>query len=913
MGCPGVGDVVLLTGATGFVGTEVAARLLGRADLEIVSLVPTSTDAEALHLSDRAWWHRRDLRAELGRRVHAFAGDVAKLRLGLDPAVYDDLCDRVTHIVHAAADLRVDASVEDLRHTNVDGVVHVLDFARSVRGLARLVHVSTAYVAGGRSGTVSEDDLTDAFGFQSPYEQTKFEGERLVRAAASELPVSIVRPAMIVGDSRTGDIKTFNTFYAPLRLFLSGKLRVVPASRDLRVNIVPVDYVADVIVRVTFEPAAVGVTFHLTTPTGQLPTAGEVVAVTRRWARDRLGVPLPSPVFLPIGLRLGGRTGRLLAPYFRERRRFRRDHTDEVLGPTVPDWHTYLPILLEHATAHGFLHRSDRTVHEQVMFRLAGRRLPVRFADVDAKGGRTARPATEVRHDIARAVVALRAMGVGPGTRVAIVGSNGTRYLAVDVAIGLVGGVSVPLYPTAPPEELDDVLRRSRAEILFVGAPTVMERLDELSTTLPVVSFCRDDPPVGREVVGWTSFLESGEGSEVTERAPVGPDDLATIRYSSGTTGPPKGVAFTHAQLRWMAETIASLVPWSARRRPARYLSFLPMSHVVEGILGTYSPYYLPAPVEVTFLEDLRRVASTLPAVRPTVFFSVPRLYQRVWEELGRSSIGARYQRMRAGPLRRVLRRAVRRAMLRRAGLDRCGQLIVGSAPVDEQLLRSFRELGVEIHDAYGLTEAPLVALNRPDRNRIGTVGEPLPETEVRVADDGEVRVRGPQVTVGYVDEDEQPVHDGWLSTGDLGHLTDDGWLVIDGRKKDLLKTAYGKYLQPLKIEALLRRIPGVAEAMVVGEGRPFCAALLWVEVIDDAEAIDAAVGDVNRHLSHPEQVKRWAVLPNDLSIEAGDLTANFKLKRRQVEARFRGVIESLYEAHPSAPIRSATGAKERV
>jgi long-chain acyl-CoA synthetase len=905
-----MGDVVLLTGATGFLGTETAARLLERADLEVVSLVHARSDADAVHASSRAWWYRPSIRAELGNRVHVVAGDVSKLRLGLDPRTWADLSARVTHVVHAAADLRVDAGIGELRRTNVDGVAHVIEFARSAPRLARLVHVSTAYVAGRRRGAVSEDDLTDAFGFESPYEQTKFEGERLVRDAASDLPVVIVRPAMIVGDSRTGDIKTFNTFYAPLRSFLWGTLPIVPARRGLPVNIVPVDYVADSIVRLTFEPDVLGLTFHLTTPTDQLPTAGEVVDLARRWARDALGVRLRRPLFLPIGPGIGGRTGRLLAPYFRERRRFRRDHADEVLGPTVPDWHAYLPMLLDHATAHGFLHRSERTVHEQILFRLAGRRLSVRFMDVDVEGGRTKRTASEVRSEIAQAVAGLRAMGVGRATRVAIVGSNSTRYLVVDVAVGLVGGVSVPLYPTAPPDELDDVLRRSHAAVLFVGASSVMQRLGELSTALPVVSFCRDEP-VPRGVIGWTSFLASGDDEEISESAPIDPDDLATIRYTSGTTGPPKGVAFTHSQLRWMAETIASLVPWSVRTRPARSLSFLPMNHVVEGILGLYGPYYLPAPVDVTFLEDFRSVSSTLPGVRPTVFFSVPRLYQRVWEEFDRSSIGARYLRMRAGLLRRALTPAVRHALLRRAGLDRCGQLLVGSAPVDEQLLRCFRGLGVDIHDAYGLTEAPLVSLNRPGRNRIGTVGEPLPQTQVRVGGDGEVLVRGPQVTVGYVGENEQPVRHGWLSTGDLGHMTADGWLVIDGRKKDLLKTSYGKYLQPAKVEALLRRIPGVVEAMIVGEGRPFCAGLLWAQDGHDAATIDIAVMEVNRGLSHPEQVKRWAVLPNDLSIDRGDLTANLKVRRRSVESRFRDVIESLYAEHPTTS-RSAIGAEVR-
>jgi long-chain acyl-CoA synthetase len=900
-----MGDVVLLTGATGFVGTEVASRLLARADLEIVALVPARTDDDAIEASERAWWYRAHLRAALDDRIHVVAGDITQPRLGLTRSTYADLCRRVTHVIHAAADLRVDASVEELRPVNVDGVARILDLARSARALRRLVHVSTAYVAGMRPGTVREDDLTDAFGFGSPYEQTKFEGERLVRAAASQLPVTIVRPSMIVGDSRTGDIKTFNTFYAPLRLFLSGKMRFVPARRRLLVNIVPVDYVADAIVRLTFDPAAEGRTFHLTTPADRLPTAGEVLGFARRWARDRLGVRLPAPVFLPIGARVGGRTARLLAPYFRERRRFLRDHVDEALGPEVPDWHAYLPVLLEHAVARGFLHRSDRTVHEQVVFRLASRHFPVRFGDVDAAGRRTLRPAAEVRDEIARAVAALRAMGVGRGTRVAIVGTNSTRYLVVDVAVGLVGGVTVPLYVTTPSQELDDVLRRSRAELLFVGAPSVLGRLEELSVTLPVVSFCRDEP--GRSAISWTSFLASGEDAEVSETAPVGPDDLATIRYTSGTTGPPKGVAFTHAQLRWMAETMSSLLPWGVRTRPARYLSFLPMNHVVEGILGTYSAYDLPAPVEITFLEDFRRVASSLPEVRPTVFFSVPRVYERLWEGLERSPAGVRYLAMGDGILRRILRPVVRRAMLRRAGLDHCAQLIAGSAPVDDRLLASFRELGVEIHDAYGLTEAPLVALNRLGRNRIGTVGELLPETRIHIGDDGEVLVRGPQVMTGYVDEDEQPFRDGWLSTGDLAHLSADGWLTIDGRKKDLLKTAYGKYLQPSKVEGLLRRIPGVSEAMIVGEGRPFCAALLWVDGDIDPAEIDGAVSDINARLSHPEQVKRWVLLPYDLSIEGGELTANLKLKRGRVQERFRAAIESLYEERPAARVRSAT------
>jgi long-chain acyl-CoA synthetase len=237
--------------------------------------------------------------------------------------------------------------------------------------------------------------------------------------------------------------------------------------------------------------------------------------------------------------------------------------------------------------------------------------------------------------------------------------------------------------------------------------------------------------------------------------------------------------------------------------------------------------------------------------------------------------------------------------------LDRCAQLISGSAPCSEDLLQNFRELGIEIHNAYGMTEAPLVTLNRLGANRLGTVGEPLPQTEIRLAEDGEVLVHGPQVMVGYFDEvaggeTTQPFQDGWLLTGDLGCFSPEGSLVLKGRKKELFKTSYGKYVQPAKIESLLREIPGVAEAMLVGEERPYCVALLWVQskVLDteSAQLIDRLVGKVNHDLSHPEQIKRWAVLANDLSVEAGDLTANLKLRRQVVARRLEDVLEGLYD-----------------
>jgi long-chain acyl-CoA synthetase len=317
---------------------------------------------------------------------------------------------------------------------------------------------------------------------------------------------------------------------------------------------------------------------------------------------------------------------------------------------------------------------------------------------------------------------------------------------------------------------------------------------------------------------------------------------------------------------------------------------------VVEGILGNYSSYYAPAPLEITFLEDFHRLTQALVDTRPVILFSVPRFYEKLWERFAASKQGGRY--IRGKRLMRDLKRPfIKRGLLKKSGLDRCAQFIVGSAPSSTGLLQDLRELGVEVHNAYGLTEAPLVTLNRAGRNRIDTVGEPLPMTELAISDGGEVLVRGPQVMSGYVGGEEDPLEDGWLRTGDHGSI-DDGYLMIDGRIKEVMVTSYGKNVQPMRVESLLRSIPGVTEAMLVGEGRPFCVAILLTEGGLDEKRLalmDEGVRMINQELSGPERPKRWMVLPSDLSIGSGDLTANLKIRRSIITERLGTLIDSLY------------------
>jgi len=910
---------VLLTGATGFIGTQVALELLKRPATKILALVRAADAKEAEHRARRAWWDQQVLSSEIGRRITLVAGDVSRERLGMDEMEYAGISKQITHVIHTAAEVRLDASAKALQMVNVQGTANVLEMARAAHrdhGLERFAHVSTAYVAGKRTGEIFEGDLTDEKGFASEYEKSKYEAEKLVRDAGREIPVTIFRPGMVVGHSVSGYVRNFNTLYLPVRLYLTGRSRILPVSPSMRVNFVPVDYVAGAVATLAFVSRAEGKTFHLTAPPEKLPTVRELVAAVRRWAQKDAGIQLPAPLFLPIAslVKRDGEVMGLLSPYFNQNKRFGRQNTDSILGPYRLDWKEYLERLLGFALYNGFLHRSPRTVHEQILFRLESRSRPVRCFDI-IEGETVERPAAELRRQMLEASGALKAMGIGPGDRVAMVGLNSTRYLALDVAIGLAGGVSVPLYYTSPPGEIDGILKASGAKLLLIGAPKVLERLGELTTDIAVISFCRGDVPAafsGR-VTGWEEFLGKGKREMNVEEAPVAPDDLATLRFTSGTTGFPKGVEFTHRGVRWMGEAVASLFPFNARSNEVFYLSFLPMNHVVEGILSTYAMFYAPAALSVYFLEDFRALSRTLPAVRPTVFFSVPRVYERMWEGLQESAAGRRYLRS-GGMTRALMRGAIKRGLLRRAGLDRCAQLMVGSAPASEELLSDLRELGIEVHDAYGLSEAPLVTLNRLGANRIGTVGQPLPETEIRMARDGEILVRGPQVTRGYFGENEQPFLDGWLRTGDLGRM-DGGYLVIEGRKKELLATSYGKKIQPGKIEGLLRMIPAIVEAMVVGEERPYCTAMLWVGKgwkPDDAGTLDNAVRGINARLSHPEQLRRWAVIENDLAIETRELTANLKLRRGEVLCRREAVVKALYSEEEAPPAVVHLGADGR-
>ncbi|MBR0282664.1 MAG: AMP-binding protein, partial [Oscillibacter sp.] len=529
-------------------------------------------------------------------------------------------------------------------------------------------------------------------------------------------------------------------------------------------------------------------------------------------------------------------------------------------------------------------------VFEQARVRRESGRYPICYYDVSADGIRKV-TGPEANRRINKITSALWAWGVRKGDRIALTGVNSVEYMALEQALGLLGAVSVPIYYTTPPAETALLLRKSGATWFFIGDRRMMEQLDGLSTDAQIVSFSAGEAVKHPTAMPWARFLE--RATESAPRQYPGPEDLATIRYTSGTTGEPKGVTFRYAQLAWMGEVLANLLPWKDRNRSLRYLSFLPLSHVVEGILAAYAPYYLLARVDYYYLNDFNALSAALPKVRPNVFFSVPRFYEKVWNQAASSRIGKAWLAAKEGPRKRALSAILRKGILRKAGIDRCKQLIVGSAPVSETLLRNFRALGIEIHNAYGQTEAPLISINRLGDNVIPTVGAPLPETTVRVAPDGELIAEGPQVTPGYYGLDAENIRNGVLRTGDLGRVQDNGHIALYGRKKDFIVTAYGKNVSIPKLEEKLKDIPGVSEAMLIGEGRPYCTALLWLdEPISD---LDSYMERINAELSRPERIRRYRVASRPLRVQAGELTPNLKLKRANIEARFAREIEEMY------------------
>jgi long-chain acyl-CoA synthetase len=554
---------------------------------------------------------------------------------------------------------------------------------------------------------------------------------------------------------------------------------------------------------------------------------------------------------------------------------------------------------------------------------------------------------------VRRVARALIDAGLRPGDRVAVLGQNRPEWLYCHLGTMAAGGATCGIYPTSSPEQVAYLLRHSEARVLF------LEDEEQVEKALPVLG----DTAVERVVV-WDpkglwgfddarielldAFLgEDDADGRVEERvASVEPDDIAMVIYTSGTTGPPKGAMLTHRSILFMADALQRANPI---RPDDEGVSYLPFAHVYENLVSVFLP--LRAGSVVSFVEKPETLFANLREVSPTVLAGVP----RVWEKLRSTvelrmeqstplkrrafawalEVGYRYSRAReAGapiPLRlasahALASRGVLGPLQRVLGFDRLRLALCGAAPASPQMFAWYHALGVPLLEGYGQTESTgVISVNRAGRARVGTVGEPLEGVSVRIAEDGEILARGPLVFAGYFKEPaltaETVDDEGWLRTGDVGRL-EDGYLSVVDRKKDILITAGGKNVTPASIENALKWSPYIQDAVVVGDGRKYLAALILIDeetVVkyaqdhrivystfedlarsrDVVRLIQAEVDRVNKTLSHVETVKRFALLPRRFYEEDGDVTPTKKVKRRALERRYADLVESLYSERP--------------
>jgi len=545
----------------------------------------------------------------------------------------------------------------------------------------------------------------------------------------------------------------------------------------------------------------------------------------------------------------------------------------------------------------------------------------------------------------------LNGLGIQPGDRVAILSEKRPEWAMADYAILCAGAWSVPIYPTLPAGQVGPLLCDCGARAIFVSS---LEQLGKILTiraqcpTLDHVILIEGNPP--REA-GFATFHEVVERGRPTlemspavfeqRRSRVRPEDVATIIYTSGTTGEPKGAMLTHGNLASNAVSGSEVIPFTA---DATALSFLPLSHVFERTTD-YAYFYRTA--SIAYAESIEKLAANFVEVNPHCFAAVPRVYEKVHARImAKAEAGSGLKRKIFGWAARVGRARVPYlqeekplpAFLAmkskiadvlvfqkiRAALGKNFRFAVsGGAPLARELAEFFIGAGVQIYEGYGLTEtSPIICVNGPGRWRLGTVGRPLRGVELRIAEDGEILTRGPHIMKGYFNKPQATAEaidrEGWFHTGDIGEIHD-GYLSITDRKKDLIVLAGGKKAAPQPIENALKRSPYVALPIVIGDRQKFLAALIvpnfdrlrqWAaaakidvkwDAIDSQPQVralfQAEIDAYNADRPHHEQIRAFALLPSDLTVEDGSITPTLKVKRRILESRYASLIETMYAA----------------
>ena len=546
----------------------------------------------------------------------------------------------------------------------------------------------------------------------------------------------------------------------------------------------------------------------------------------------------------------------------------------------------------------------------------------------------------------------LLSLGLEPGDRVAILGDNRPEWLICHLGAMTAGGATCGVYPTSAAEQVAYVVGHSEANVLFVENEEQVDKVLQIMDKVKVAQVVVWDPKglwgfSHEKMIFFDEFLAKGE--EYLQRHPesvsdrlkaINPEDTAMIIYTSGTTGPPKGAMLSHNNILKLTDSFVDANPFY---ETDELLSYLPLAHIYENLISTFGA--VEAGSTVNFVESIDTLPQNLREVSPTVFCSVPRIWEKfasmVYIRMSDSTlikkalykvavgVGLRYVRTQKGSPERFqwgvlywpLYWLVLYHLKRQLGFERVRYAVCGAAPASPELFEYYNALGIPLREGYGQTESTgVIATQRLERPKWGTVGEPLSGVEVKIAEDGEILIRGPNVFKGYFKDPEltaQTIKDGWLHTGDVGAF-EDGYLKILDRKKDILITAGGKNITPAFIENKLKFSSYIQDAVVIGDGRKYLVAMILIDednvtkyaqdnripfttfadLTQNAEIrklIDSEISKVNKTLSRVETIKKFDLLPRRFYEEDGDVTPTKKVKRRFLEERYADLINKMY------------------
>jgi long-chain acyl-CoA synthetase len=580
------------------------------------------------------------------------------------------------------------------------------------------------------------------------------------------------------------------------------------------------------------------------------------------------------------------------------------------------------------------------------------------FSDRDGSGPWQTITWEQTRRHALELAAALIHLGLQPGERVALMLPNRVEHVLADLGAMHAGGVPVTFYATLAADQVRFVAGDCDARIAVLDGGPELARWQPVLAELPGLKkiIVRDPAacPAGEQYLSWADFTALGRDllaaapEAVADRvAAIGPDDPAAVLYTSGTTGNPKGVIITHRSVLY---EVASADVTGYIEPRTRWVSYLPLAHIAERMFSIYLPVHYAWHVHFCHNAATDLVA-TLGAVRPTAFFGVPRVWEKIQagiqallaaeQDPGRRAAvdeamatGRKYVKScefgntTPDDLAEEFRRAdesVLQPIRSLLGLGDATMVSSAAAPLPPDVAEFFAGLGLEILDVYGMTETTgAFTTNTPDAFRLGTVGRPVPGVEVRIAEDGEILTRGPLNTPGYLNLPERTAElidaDGWLHTGDIGSLDPDGFLSVVDRKKELIITSGGENISPAGVENLLVAHPLIGQALSYGDRRPYVVALLtldgdvapaWArargieasslaELAEEPavlEAVGEAVAAANERLARVQQVKKWRLLPTEWTAESEELTPTLKLKRRVVHAKYADVIDALYDS----------------